>query len=78
MAKFDYSDVVRVIADADEKFRPTAIAWVIGVFPEKPSGKHFESFPYGAVYAVEFEDGEAIDISEALLEPEKVGEREQS
>lgn len=72
MAKFDYSDVVRVVADADEKLRPGAIAWVIGVFPEKPEGKHFESFPDGAVYAVEFEDGEAIDVPESLLEPDKV------
>lgn len=68
MTKFDYSDVVRVVPGADERFRPTAIAWVIGVFPEKPSGKHFESFPDGAIYAIEFEDGEAIDIPESLLE----------
>ncbi len=72
MAKFDYSDVVRVVADADEEFRPSAIAWVIGVFQERPSGEHFASFPDGTVYAVEFEDGEAIDIPETMLEPKKV------
>lgn len=59
-------DVVRVIADADARFRPAKIAWVVGVFPERPSGKHFESSSDEAVYAIEFEDGEAIDIPESL------------
>jgi hypothetical protein len=72
MANFTYSDVVRVVADADERFRPNARAWVIGVFPKRPSGSHFDSFPEGAVYAIEFDDGEAIDIPESLLEPYRV------
>lgn len=72
MANFTYSDVVRVVADADDRFRPNARAWVIGVFPKMPSGSHFDSFPGGAVYAIEFDDGEAIDIPESLLEPHRV------
>lgn len=68
MAKFDYGDVVRVVQDAEGRFRPTSIAWIIGVFPEKPSGAHFDSFPDGPIYAIEFEDGEAVDIPEGLLE----------
>jgi hypothetical protein len=72
MAKFDYNDVVRVVSHGDEKFRPGATAWVVAVFEKKPPGQHFASFPDGAVYMIEFEDGEAIDIPEAMLEPARV------
>ncbi len=70
MPKFDYDNVVRVISNADQKYRPGAIAWVVGVFSKKPSGSYFDSFPEGAVYSIEFEDGECVDIPENLLEAE--------
>lgn len=69
---FNYDDVVRVVANAEQMYRPGAIAWVVAVFHQKPEGASFDGFPDGVVYSIEFEDGEAIDIPECMLEPGRV------
>lgn len=69
MPRFDYDDRVRVVPGSDGMTRPGALAWVIGVFDQRPAGKHFEQFPPGVVYAIEYEDGEAADIHESHLQP---------
>lgn len=66
---FTYDDVVRVTVDAKEDMRPGAKAWVIGITtPSQRQGEHFQQFPPGIVYSVEFEGGDAIDIHESMLE----------
>lgn len=69
MARFDYDDRVRVALGADEKLRPGAVAWVVGVFEDRPAGSYFEKFPSGVVYSIEYEDGEAKEIHESDLQP---------
>lgn len=36
----------------------------------RKGGGHFEQFPSGTVYLVEFEGGDAIEVHEDMLEPE--------
>jgi hypothetical protein len=69
MARFSYDDTVRIVRCADEKYKPGAVVSIIGIFKEKPSGSYFEEFPPGTIYTIEYENGEAIDIHESLLEP---------
>jgi hypothetical protein len=65
---FTYDDIVRVRADAPPEMRPGAQAWVIGIATaQERRGSHFKGFPAGTVHLVEFEDGQAIDIHEALF-----------
>lgn len=67
---FTYDDFVLVRSDVPEAFRPGQHASVIAIFgPDDRIRKapHFSQFPAGFVYTVEFEDGEAIDIHEAML-----------
>ena len=65
---FTYDDIVRVKVVAPPEMHPGERAWVIGVTTEhERRGRHFEQFPAGTVYLVEFEGGEAIDIHENLL-----------
>jgi hypothetical protein len=65
---FTYDDIVRVKADAPPEMHPGARACVIGVTAEhERRGSHFEQFPAGTVYLVEFEDGDAIDIHVSML-----------
>lgn len=65
---FTYNDIVRVKGDAPIEMRPGAKSWVIGLTTQQERrGKHFEQFPAGTVYLVEFEGGEAIDIHESML-----------
>jgi len=67
---FTYNDIVRVKAGAPAGMRPGHKAWVIGITNDhERDGSHFEQFPAGTVYAVEFEDGAAQDIHETMLEP---------
>jgi hypothetical protein len=68
MTKFTYSDIVRARASADPTCRPGQRAWVIAVLDNR---SHFPlpEFPPGVVYSVEFEDGVAVDVYEADLEP---------
>ena len=68
MARFTYSDAVRVIADAPESLRPGEIASIIAVFETRPEGSHFVQFPQGVFYSIEYADGEAADIHDAHLE----------
>lgn len=69
-AMFTYDHVVRVEADAPTEIRPGETAWVIGITPDdKKRGSHFDRFPAGTVYLVEFEGGDAIDIHENMIEP---------
>lgn len=72
MTKFTYDDIVRVRSDAADRFRPGERAWVVGVTPEdKRIGSHYDQFPAGAVYTIEFEDGNSIDVYEGALEFEQ-------
>ncbi|MFC7379518.1 hypothetical protein [Brevundimonas sp. GCM10030266] len=69
MPRFTYDDVVRTVTSAPVELRPGARSNVIAVFETRPKGSHFAAFPDGVIYSVEFEDGEAIDVHEAYLEP---------
>lgn len=64
-----YNDTVIVKPDAPAGFRPGAKAAVIGItLPGERRGAHFEQFPEGVIYLVEFEDGEALDVHGSWLE----------
>jgi len=64
-----YDDTVMVKPDAAERFRPGVKGSVVGITPpEERRGAHFEQFPEGVVYLVEFEDGEALDVHGSWLE----------
>jgi len=70
MNKFNYDDIVRVRSDAQQKFRPGERAWIVGVIAQdKRIGSHYEQFPPGTIYTIEFEDGDSIDIQEEAIEP---------
>lgn len=72
MNKFNYDDVVRVRSDAHREFRPGERAWVAGVTTEdRRIGSHYEQFPLGTIYTIEFEDGDSLDIHEDSIEPYK-------
>jgi hypothetical protein len=67
---FTYSDIVLVKTDAPPEMRPGQKAWIIGITTDhQRSGSHFDQFPAGIIYLVEFEGGEASDIHESLLKP---------
>ena len=69
MNKFTYDDRVKVKEDAPALFRPGQKAWVVLVVSTKDRvGAYFDQFPPGTVYSIEFEDGEAVEIHESLLE----------
>lgn len=68
MPKFTYGDTVKITAIASKSLRPSAIAYVVGVTEEPRQGVHFDQFPPGTVYLVEYADGVAVDIHESLLE----------
>ncbi|MDQ3511296.1 MAG: hypothetical protein M3414_06380 [Pseudomonadota bacterium] len=69
MAEFNYNDIVRIRADAQHDMRLGERAWIVGVITEdKRIGSHYEQFAPGTVYAIEFEDGDSIDIDEGSLE----------
>jgi len=68
MAKFTYSDAVRVRARAPASLRPGAAASVIAVFETPPASSHFAKFPQGVVYSIEYADGAATDVHEDHLE----------
>lgn len=66
---FTYNDILRVAPDAPAEMHPGQKAWVIGITKqEERRGSHFEKFPAGTVYLVEFEDGAAADIHESMLQ----------
>ena len=69
MAKFTYSDDVRVKAEAPAPLRAGAVGSVIAVFETRPEGSHFAEFPQGVVYSIEYADGAATDVHEDHLEP---------
>ena len=66
MGKFTYDDIVIVRDSALAEQRPGARAWVIAVFDGRKSrpGKHFDNFPEGVVYTVEFDDGATAEVHE--------------
>lgn len=68
MSKFEIDDTVITKEVPHLKQYHGQVGSVINVFSERPTGKHFEQFPEGVVYVVEFENGEAIDIHEFDLE----------
>ena len=68
MAKFTYSDVVRVKADAPASLRARATGLVIAVFETRPEGSYFAECPRGVVYSIEYRDGAAVDVHEDHLE----------
>ena len=68
---FTYDDIVRVKADAPAELRPGERAWVVGIAADEERhrrGSHFDQFPVGTVYLVEFEDGDALDIHQSMVE----------
>jgi len=69
LAKFTYSEVVRVKAEAPAPLRAGAVGSVIAVFETRPEGRHFAEFPQGVVYSIEYADGAATDVHEDHLEP---------
>jgi len=69
MTLFDYDSTVQVVSYADDSLHPGEIASVIGVFSKRPKGQHFDQFPDGVIYTIEFENGDAIDIHESYLKP---------
>lgn len=70
MRMFTHGKSVLVKANAPAEMRPGQGASVCGITTERErSGSHFDQFPAGTVYLVEFEDGEAFDIHEGMLEP---------
>lgn len=70
---FTYNDIVRIKTDAPGQMRPGARAWVIGITAQhERRGSHFVQFPTGTVYLVEFENGDALDIHESMLESHPV------
>jgi hypothetical protein len=42
-------------------------AWIVGMTTEPRHGSHFEQFPPGTVYLVEFGDGLTVDMHESHL-----------
>lgn len=68
--KFNYDDVIRVRSDAHQKFRPGERAWVVDVITEdRRIGSHYEQFPLGTIYTIEFEGEDSIDIHEDSIKP---------
>lgn len=66
---FTYDDTVKVKAHAPLDMRPGETASVIGItHEENKRGRHFDQIPAGTVYLVEFEEGDAIDIHESMIE----------
>jgi hypothetical protein len=69
MGKFSWGDAVRIRADAPSYLRPGALASVYDVSEGKSRfGEHFDSFPPGTVYSVEYEDSSAVEVHEDHLE----------
>jgi len=67
---FTYDDTVRVKANAPAEARRGEQAWVIGITPEeRRQGSHFDQFPPGTVYLLEFEGGDTLDVHESMIEP---------
>lgn len=67
---FTYGDIVLVRTGSPAEMRPGQKASVVGITTERErDGSHFDQFPVGTVYLVEFESGEAVDIHESMLEP---------
>lgn len=67
MNKFSIDDTVVVRNVAHLEQYSGQVGSIINIFLDRPSGKHFQQFPDGIVYAVEFESGEAIDVHESDL-----------
>lgn len=65
--RFDYDDVVRVREDASPELRPGAVAWIVGVFEDRP-GPYFDKFPPDVVYSIEYEDGTSSEIAQRDIE----------
>lgn len=78
MSLFTFDDTVRVRKTAPLVARRGALASVIMLFEENErKGAHFDQFPPGVVYSVEFEDGDAEDVHESHLELVFKSERNQ-
>jgi hypothetical protein len=69
MAKFTYSDDVKVKTEAPPPLRAGAVGSVIAVFETRPEGSYFAEFPQGVLYSIEYADGAAVDVHEDHLEP---------
>lgn len=66
---FTYDDIVRIVEHAPAEMWPGELAWVIGItLTNQRRGSHFDQFPDGTIYLVEFEGGAALDIHENMLE----------
>lgn len=69
---FTHAGTVLVKSGAPAEMRPGQMASVIGITIDgERVGSHFGRFPAGTVYLVEFEDGDALDIHESMLEAQE-------
>lgn len=68
MVEFTWGDDAKIASTAPAELRPGSRVWVVGITQEPRRGSHFEQFPPGTVYLVEFGDGVAIDVHESFLE----------
>lgn len=69
LPKFTWNDLVRVASNSPDKWRPGAVASVVGISEESGRrGSYLDEFPCGVVYTIEFADGSSVDVEEASLE----------
>ncbi|GHT99690.1 hypothetical protein AGMMS49960_05620 [Betaproteobacteria bacterium] len=78
VAKFTYSDAVKVKLSSDPVLKPGQLASIVGAYDKeelKKGGKweggnwFFDRFKPGVVYIIEYEDGSAENVHEDDLEP---------
>jgi hypothetical protein len=66
----NYDDTIRIRANAPVGLRRGTLASICGITaPADRHGKHWEQFPPGTIYLVEFEDGEALEVHESWVDP---------
>jgi len=70
MAKFDYGSTARIAPSAHKELRQGAPVAIVGITSERPEGGHFQRFPPGVVYHVEYADGVSADVHESDLSGE--------
>ena len=70
MADFTWGDTVRIRADAPPQYQPGEVASVCGIREVETveQERQFGSPVGSRLYLVEFENGDAIEVPEALLE----------
>lgn len=68
MTKFTYNDIVTAVEGSELELRPGEKGWICGVYEKAERAKRFiDKYGSGAVYLMEFEDGEAVQAHESQL-----------